>query len=192
MVERPRYQHLRDPLPDSDKRYKLCRLTGRPYVEVIGLIAEAGGNVKRCCQVLRIKRQNFYCDDHHWARLAGWIRLYIPQWESTFRTMTEKLSESLIPSEQQRILDVAAKALNISPELLTHYALHREDIELFLAAQRHTLGTLAEAKLWELVAAGDAATIRWLLPRIKTDIFGDKQPEAPNAGRTIRIIDVGD
>ncbi len=53
-------------------------------------------------------------------------------------------------------------------------------------------GTLAESKLWQLVMEGDAATIRWLLPRIKSDIFGDKLSGAtPGDGsRTIRIIEV--
>lgn len=136
-----------------------------------------------------------YSDYGWWNCLLQWLQMFIPQWEDFFRETVKRLANELtapgVELNAEEILAVAAKALNIAPEVLIHFAQNREAIETFLEAQRRTLGTIAEAKLWELVMAGDAPTIRWLLPRIKTEQFGDKLPNTDKTqdGRKITIIE---
>ena len=92
----------------------------------------------------------------------------------------------------QEIVDKAATALNLAPELLTFYHENAAQLETFLEAHRRTLGVMAEMELWKLVAAGDPATIRFVLSKLKKDVFGDlrvpdeKETKGP---RTITIID---
>lgn len=181
----------RDPLSETDQQYRLCRLTQLSTAQILGVFAEAHGDTRRSVVALRIRKQNLYTDNGIWNMYRGWVKFYVPQWEQAFM---DTMKNALVANEDQfkSMMTAAAKALNISPELLTHYAVHQEEIELFLRLQRHTLGTMAEAKLWELVAAGDAATIRWVLPRIKAEIFGEQEAAKVDNTRSIRIIDVGD
>lgn len=184
---------LADELSEHDQKYDLCRYTGLGYHDILNRIAIANGNVVRSVQLLQIRYNAFYLDDGWWALIAGWMRMFIPQYEQGFYTVAKQLVTIPSSTDQERILAVAAKALNVAPEVLQHFAEHREEIEQFLALQRATLGTIAESKLWELVLAGDPATIRWVLPKIKTDVFGEKVTDPAEGGkmsRNIKIIDV--
>lgn len=94
--------------------------------------------------------------------------------------------------DPEAVLEAIATALNISPEVLTHFAEHQGEIKTFLETQRGTLGLLAETKLWQLVGEGDAATVRWALQRLRPDIYGDKLTGGSTdekTPRTIRIIE---
>lgn len=184
----------RDPLPESDKQYRLCQLTQLSTPQILGIFADTSGDTLSSIRELRIRKQNLYVDGGRWNMFRAWIKMYVPQWERAFMTVTDEARALILadPDQFKAMIASAAKALNISEDLLTHYAVHQKEIEAFLELQRHTLGTMAEAKLWELVASGDAATIRWVLPRIKSDIFGER-PETPKEStRNIRIIEMGD
>jgi hypothetical protein len=193
---------LADDLSEEDRTWRLCRRTGRSYADLLSVAAQVGGDRLRFLEEVGYspKRSNgnwYRWDGGHWAMILAWMRNFVPQWEAGVRHYVSEDTQNrmaLMDAEgQDRVLQAAAKALNIAPEVLTHFVEHRHEIELFLEAARATLGTLAESKLWELVMSGDAATIRWLLPRIKSDVFGDRLEGGAGADRsprTIRIIDV--
>lgn len=181
-------KQLQDPLSEQDQKWWLCLRTGRSYQDLLSLAALVGGDVTSFENTLgfqNLRRGNKYTDYNWWLVLLSWLRLFIPQWENKLRTTVE----TIIPTiNEQQVLEVAAKALNIAPEVLSHLVQHQEEIETFLSSMRSSLGTLAEAKLWELVAQGDAATIRWLLPRLKSDLYGDKLL-TENTPRHITIVE---
>lgn len=184
-------------LSESDKQWQLCRSTGYSYIELLGYAAQARGRYRLFFKSIgrtmhSVNADGTVADGNWWSIICAWLRLYVPQWEREFKQVTNKLA-TYPELEQQRILEVAAKALNIDEAVLVHFATHQQEIETFLEGMRSTLGTLAEAKLWELVMQGDPATIRWLLPRVKSDVFGDKLKDVQSDEvRTIRIIEVSD
>jgi hypothetical protein len=176
---------LADELSPSDHEWRLCRVTGLSYQRILSEAALVGGSRKELEKVLGVTQLK---DGGWWSTICAWMRMFIPQWNRCFRQTMKDLTTLPDPSA---ILDVASKALGIAPELLLHLAEHRDEIELFLESQRSLLGTLAESKLWSLVAQGDAATIRWLLPRIKTEAYGDKFANIPgDAPRNVTIVEV--
>lgn len=195
---------LQDELELEDKNFWLCNRTGYSYRELWDIACTAYRwdrfMLALGYEPLSNKSRFWKWDGGIWAKIVvPWCRVFVPQWERAFREYVADETQNKLaimePEAQQKVLTAAAKALNIDESVLTHFVSHREEIELFLEAARSTLGTLAESKLWELVMQGDAATIRWLLPRIKTDIFGDKLAQvAPtdSGSRTIRIIDMPD
>jgi hypothetical protein len=198
---------LSDGLQDYDRTWYLCRRTGRSYGDLVATAASVSGDRRSFLRAIGYSptANGGWClwDDGWWPVLCAWLKMYVPQFEEGVRSYVSDENQNKLavmdPDAQARVLEAASKALNIAPEVLTHFVAHREEIELFLEAARSTLGTLAESKLWELVMSGDAATIRWLLPRIKGDVFGDRLPGGivqtggeDKAPRTIRIIDIED
>jgi len=172
----------------SDLKYTLCCLTGFSYEKILSLIATAKPISRRgVSRSLKCRPIWLYQDDGLWAMLIQWMKIFIPDWEREFRKVTNELMELPDPA---KIVEVAAKALNIAPDVLLYYAEHKEEIETFLETQRGMLGTIAEVKLWELVATGDAATIRWLLPRIKSSVFGEIANTNNDKPQAISIIEV--
>ncbi len=138
--------------------------------------------------VLRIQKWDFYCDNGYWAMMLQWLKMFIPQWESRFKQVTKELVELPDPA---RLALIMGEALGIEPGVLLYYAENGEMIDAFLENNRAMLGRIAELKLWDLVNKGDAATIRWLLPRLKNKDFGDKLVEVPGDTPTsINIIEV--
>ena len=180
-------RELEDPLSDIDSQYELCRLTGYSYNKLIKLIASQKSiQIRTAVKAIRCSNRAIYYDNGLWSMLVQWIALYVDQWEATFRKTMKDLVTLPDPA---KILEVTAKALNINPDVLVYYSEHREELEAFLETQRGLLGMMAELELWKLVQAGDPATIRWLLPRIRNKEFGDKEP-APTKNETINIIEV--
>lgn len=192
LAYRKAQKELSDGLTDSDTAWSLCRVTGRGYSDLMALAADVHGDWRAFQRQLGysdLTQSNLrYHDNGHWITMLAWLRMYIPQWEERFRVATKDLIN--VP-DPQAILAAASEALNMAPEVLAHFAAHNDELEIFFETQRRTLGNLAEAKLWQLVAEGDAPTIRWLLPRIKTDIYGDAKVAEPTdkGPRTIRIIE---
>ncbi len=190
---------LMDDLSPEDRKWHLCRRTGRSYADLVAVAASVSGDREKFEAEIgynNLRRRNHYGDYGWWVTICAWMRLYIPEWESKFKLATKKIAEmALLPNaDTSKILDVAAKALNIEPEILQHYSEHLDEIELFLTTQRRMLGVLAEGKLWEGIAAGDLPTVRWLLPRIKPGAYGGVYPgTSPADGdKKITIIDVED
>lgn len=186
-------KELHDALSDGDSSWSLCRRTGRSYADLVALAADVGGSWQEFQRQLGyspLTQSNLrYHDNGHWITLLAWFRMYIPQWEERFRVTTKDIINVPDPAA---ILAAASEALNMAPEVLAHFANHNDELEIFFETQRRTLGNLAEAKLWQLVAEGDAATIRWLLPRIKTKEYGDQKAAGDTGDRTpreIRIIE---
>lgn len=167
---------LQDELTEYDKQWELCRSTGYTHIELLGLLAQDYGYIETFSRNLgfikfltsaRHKQERQY-----WTMIAAWMKMFIPQWENKFVDTVNSLIS--LPSEDA-IIEASAKALNISAEVLKHFIEHKEEISLFLEAQRSTLGVLAESQLWKLIAEGDAATVRWALGRIKPGIYGDNK-----------------
>jgi hypothetical protein len=140
-------------------------------------------------RLLKCRPEWLYEDNGHFATLLQWFKMYIPQWESEFRRVTKELVEMPDPA---KILEVASKALNIDQDVLMYYAQHAEEIDIFLTTQRGLLARIAEIELWKHVQSGDAATIRWLLPRINPEVFGDQEKSMPSRSNqgSIKIIEV--
>lgn len=179
-----------------DESFKLCKMTGRGYHDIVFLMGQCRGNQRDITVALGYRRSNYYRllsnDGGWWLTLARWISQYIEQWERTFMTATN--DKGLALPDQNAALNNIAKALGLDAEVLAHYITHGNEIDAFLETQRGLLARIAELKLWELVSAGDPATIRWVLPRVKPETFGDRSP-APgdDNGQTplnVRIIDV--
>lgn len=185
-------KELADAIGNSDRNWSLCRRTGRSYSDLVAVAADVCGDWRRFQIELGyspLTQSNLrYHDNGHWITILAWLRMYIPQWEARFRVAIKDIIN--VPNPEA-ILAAASEALNMAPEVLAHFANHNEELEIFFETQRRTLGNMAEAKLWQLVAEGDAATIRWLLPRIKTDVYGDNKvnKEVDNGPRTIKIIE---
>lgn len=190
-------RELQDNLDEEDRKWYVCRRTGRSYADLIVIAAESEGDLGKFCSAIgykRLYRHNKYDDYGWWQTICAWMKQYIPQWEAYFRKTVKKLAEmpqsALDLPEQQQILEVVANALGMAPDALLNFAANQDTIETFMKANRAMLGNMAEAKLWSLVAQGDAATIRWLLPRIKQDAFGDKLANVPgDSPREIRIVE---
>lgn len=192
---RRRLLEQRDPIPVEDQSIELCQWTQLSRAAVVASIAECSGKIRKIKNLLHINHSFFgQADGGYWNLLAAWMRMYIPQWEQAFRYVTQELENTqLVPElDPQRILTAAAQAMGIDEAVLLHYAQNRQDIEAFLELQRASLGTMAEVKLWQLIQAGDPATIRWTLTRLKPEIYGGQGPEAiPGDNvRNIRIINV--
>lgn len=185
---RTQFRELQDPLSDSDKKYYLCRYTGLSYISILRIFGECSGNVTCIVKRLRIRFNAFYCDDGYWKTLAEWIRYFVPEWQREFqRTMNE-----LVSGNQQELIAPAARALGIPEEALQYIAANQSKIQEFLDGNRSLLGTLAEARLWQLVSEGDAPTVRWLLSRLKPEIYSDKiakEGSVPDTIQTIEIVD---
>lgn len=190
---------LSDDLPLSDRDWYLCRRTGLSYIDLLGIAAECGGHIPTFAARLgyaNINRKNRYGDNGWWTTICLWMQMFIPQWEARFRKAMSDLANkdsamitAQLPSEAE-IIAAAAKALNISEDLLVHYAQNMQSIEIFLQTQRRMLGVMAESQLWSLIAQGDAPTIRWALPRLNPEVWGDKVADVPgDKVRTIKIIE---
>lgn len=180
---------LQDELTEYDKQWELCRSTGYTHVELLGLLAQDYGYIDTFSRNLGFVKfltsARYKQERQYWTMIAAWMKMFIPQWENKFvDTITDLIS---LPSEQS-ILEASAKAMNIPVEVLSHYIAHKEEITLFLEAQRGTLGVLAEAELWKNIAAGDPATVRWTLARLKPDIYGDNK-RVDDQPKAIRIIE---
>lgn len=187
--KRQAVRELQDDLSEYDQQWELCRSTGYTYIELLGLLAQDFGYIDTFSRNLGFAKfltnKAHKKERQHWTMIAAWMKMYIPQWESTFVDTVNNLIT--LPSESA-ILEASAKALNIAPEVLQHFIDHKEEIALFLEAQRSTLGVLAESQLWKLVAEGDAATVRWALARIKPVEYGDAKT-AEKTPQTIKIIE---
>ena len=64
------------------------------------------------------------------------------------------------------ITENVAKILGIPTDFLEYFAANKTHIKDFLNDLRGDMGAMAELKLLQLIASGDAATIRWALPRL--------------------------
>lgn len=193
LAYRKAQKELSDGITDADSVWSLCRVTGRSYGDLLAVAADVNGDWREFQRQLGyspLTQSNLrYHDNGHWITMLAWLRMYIPQWEARFRV---SIRDIINVPDPKAILEAASVALNMAPEVLAHFAAHNEELEIFFETQRRTLGNMAEAKLWQLVAEGDAPTIRWLLPRIKTDVYGDAKAAAPaddKGPRTIRIIE---
>lgn len=181
-----KWAELRDPIGYPDTEYELCRRTNLTKADITHIMAEyahEGLYVRAITYAMHIHYDWIYkLDNGYWAFLAQWIKEYVRQWDKRFYELMSQLEGrtdeelALDLADQESILRAGAKALGIDQALLTHIIQNQGEIEQFLAMQRSSLGTLAELKLWELVASGDAATIRWVLKHVKRDLFGDKIP----------------
>jgi hypothetical protein len=186
---------LQDGLSQEDSRWYVCRRTGRGYQDLLAIMGECSGDLTQFCEAIgyrNLRRVNKYDDFGWWQTIAAWIRLWQPQWEKFLKdTVTRLVSTDLTLPDQQDILETVANALGLAPETLLNLAQNLDTMEAFMASNRRMLGVLAEQRLWTLVAQGDAATIRWLLPRINTDAFGDKLTQVPgDKVKEIKIIEV--
>lgn len=189
-------RELFDELAPSDLDWVLCRRTGRSYWELRQLAAKSTGNIKAFLASLGYSTGTAShlarLDNGWWMTLNQWMRIYIPQWEEGFKRAVSTDLTTL--PDPDAALAAMAKALNVDESILRHFSDNKENIEAFLEAQRSTLGTLAELKLWELLMQGDAATVRWALPRLKTAQFGDQAAAGIKAGdkgiQVIKVIDV--
>lgn len=188
---------LQDGLSQEDSKWYLCRRTGRSYQDLMAIVGECSGDYTQFCRAIgykNLRRKNKYDDHGWWSTILAWTKQFIPQWEQFFRETVKRLSDTppqqLALPEQQEILETVAGALGLSPDMLLHFASNIDTIETFLAGNRRMLGVMAETKLWALVAQGDAATIRWLLPRINTEAYGDKLAQVPgDKPREIKIVE---
>lgn len=190
---RKQIRELSDELTPNDAQYHLCRHTGLSYREILSKMAEVSGGRDRCYKALNVGSRDFYSDDGWFAMLAQWIKMYVPQWEARFRKAMSDIEDSKDLVATDEIVARAATALNLPVELFHFYADNAAELETFLEAHRRTLGVMAEMELWKLVGAGDAATIRWVLGKVKKDVFGDLRTPDEDKGnkgpRTITIID---
>lgn len=75
------------------------------------------------------------------------------------------MTELALPDETA-IAENVAKILGIPTDFLAYFAENRTQIKVFLDNLRPDMGAMAELKLLEQIANGDAATIRWALPRL--------------------------
>lgn len=188
---------IQDGLSEEDAKWYLCRRTGRSYADLMAIVGESRGNYTQFCQAIgykNLRRQNKHDDFGWWSTILLWTKMYVAQWEPFLRETVKRLAETdpkdLMLPEQQQILETVAGAMGLAPEMLLHFAQNLDTLESFMVSNRRMLGVLAENRLWGLVAQGDAATIRWLLPRINADAFGDKLANvAGDKPREIKIIE---
>lgn len=170
-------------LSEGDEKWELCRLANRTYRGIWRALAS--NPTQNPWYVLGVTRRTFRtADDGHWRMFHSWIKVFVPKWEQQFRTTMDELEEGTAD------VNVASKALNVAPELLSYFVQHRAEIEDFLEAQRPMLGAIAETKLWELIMQGDPATVRWFLERTKSSIYGrpDKSAVPDTEPETVEII----
>ncbi len=191
---RKRLRALQDELSDEDRKWYLCRRSGRSYADLIATLAEYSGDFVAFHDHLgytRLYRHTKYDDYGWWQTIASWMRMFIPQWEAFLRKTVAKLTDTnLALPAQLETLTVVADALGFAPEMLLSLAANLDTIEAFMVSNRRMLGVMAETKLWQLVQQGDPATIRWILPRLNTDAFGDKLAgTVERTPREIRIVE---
>lgn len=183
----------------SDSSFFVCRRTGLTHEELWNIAGQCRNHEEFMINIGYSPTANrtryFKWDNGYWARIVlPWCKEYVKQWFAGVRKFLGEENKTqlalLAPEERAKVVAVAAKALNIETELLLHFLANQENLEIFLEAARPTLGTRAEMALWELIMKGDPATVRWALPRLKPELFGDASSEAPVKPSQIRIIDV--
>lgn len=171
-------------LSEGDRQWELCVLANKTYRD---LWRELASNpTEKPWIVLGITKRNYRTtDDGYWRMVHAWIAAFVPRWEQQFRTIMEGLEP-----EDNNGIEAASGALNVAPELLTYFVNHKAEIEQFLEAQRPMLGLIAESKLWELIMQGDAATVRWFLERVRSDVYGKSTKETVQPAEALQTIEI--
>ena len=155
------------PPTEDDLKLSFCRTTNRSSENLRSLAASVGGNFTAFR--LAIGQQPYgwtdarYMTDYgYWLLMCQWLQLYIPAFEKKVMQMADELA---LP-DASAITEQIAIALGIPVMFLETFANNKTEIRKFLDNLRPDMGTMAELKLLEQIANGDAATIRWALPRL--------------------------
>lgn len=186
-------KYLQDTLDGNDLDFELCRKTGFSVTEIVHIISVNEGNRNKVIEALGYssKNRNKFnkFDNGYWRLLCGWIRNYFIDFDRVIKKICFMDNEIVGPD-----LDKVADILGITSDTLAMFIENKETIDAFLVQQRSLLGTIAELQLWKLVNAGDPATVRWVLSKIKTDIFGKSDisdaKDTSSRIQTIKVIDI--
>lgn len=167
--------------------YNLCQLLGLTRRQILTRIIYCEGSAY-ASQLLNILHANFLvADNGYWEWNRCWQYQFSVQWRNYIMTMIQDQETALVPMPEETLV-IAAGLLGIEPDTLRNFVEQRANLELFMEQNRGMLSVLAESKLWELVNKGDPATVRWVLSRIKKDVYGDApQGDSP---KNIEIIEV--
>lgn len=161
------------PATESDLHaFSLCRVTGRSSENLKALAAQVGGHWGQFREALGLRADTRHLHGHpsdqdYWRLLCAWLRIYIPQFEQKVYKMAEELA---LP-DASAVTEQMATALGIDTNFLQYYLSHKTSIRDFVVDIRSELGTMAELKLFTLIAQGDPATVRWALPRLNPQIY---------------------
>lgn len=153
--------------------YDLCRLTSRSHSNLLSVAGLCKGNIELFYTSLgyskttRLTRNN---DTRYWYMMLSWISIYIPLFEAELIKMVNEYNLAELPDPNQ-IAKQLAEVLGLPMDFLNHFAENKMQIRDFLEAIRSDMGAMAEIKLLQLIAAGDAATIRWALPRLMPEKY---------------------
>lgn len=151
------------------RTFSYCRSTQRSSENLRSLIVQVRGNWRQFKEALGYNplsnnSKTGSDDEAYWALLCAWMRMYLPAFEKALKRMSELPSTELVHEQM-------ANALGIDTNFLQYYLANKPSIKTFVNDIRDELGTMAELKLFTLIAQGDPATIRWALPRLNPKVY---------------------
>lgn len=176
------------PTEDDLHRFSYCRLTNRSSENLRSLAGLLEGRFELFREAIGINSRSsnvaVHPDEIQWRILCAWLKLYIPQFEKKVFKMAEELA---IPDASE-ITEQFASALGIDTNFLQYYVANKTSIREFVEDIRGELGTMAELKLFTLIAQGDPATIRWYLPRANRELYHLTNSKRDEEDREVNVI----
>ncbi len=169
--------------------YELCRRTLRSHDNLIAELAQANGNFPNFLVAIGYSKFGkswlYDIDNRYWYVNCLFIHYFQ---KTAIRTITTMANDLELPDKQQ-VMENVAKALGFPVDFLSLFMENRDHIKEYLDAIRTDMGLMAEIKLAQLIAAGDPATIRWVLPRLMPGEYGTRRIDESSDITEIEIIE---